>query len=81
MPMSAVNQRIPEINGAEEDIRPNFRQRLLASHIRFVNDDDVLLDLLQAAHQLITPEQPQREHHGKTREEGAADAACVTFGR
>ena len=38
---------------------------------------DVLLDLLEAANELIAPQQPQTEDDGEAGEQRGTDAACV----
>ena len=60
-----VDERVAQVDGAEQHVSAHFRERLLTAHVLLVHRGHALLDVLQAAPQLVAPEKPEGEDDGE----------------
>ena len=60
-----VDQGISKVDGAEQNIRPYFQQRLLPSYVRLLNAPHVRLNALEISKELYPREHPETEHRRK----------------
>ncbi len=67
--LRAIDQRIAEIDGAEQDIGAHGRQRLLSANVVSPQAFDVALYMCEVLDELIAPDEPQRKHNRESQQQ------------
>ncbi len=70
---AAVDERVPQVDGAEKHARANGGKHLLAADEARTCFRDARLEALESAHQVVAGKCPEREDRDESRDERAAD--------